>query len=312
MPPLLLLLVLSRIPIFGQPARKPFQPMLDVHLDWLETELASRDWFAGNEFTAADIMMSFPLEAARSRGGLNESRPHLIAGWSASTPAPPTRQPSPRAAPMPMRDTQYSNRGRLHAETAAEIATEKKGLSLQLQMLIGFVVGLVGGMIVHVSAPGAPWVETVTTYITGPVGQIFLRLLFMLVIPLLFSALVVGISEMGEIRSLKRVGLRTLLYTIVVSTIAVVVSLVVVNLLQPGNGVDPGASPLDARRRRSRRPRDHRSRRGDANRHVRHHRYRAGQHRRRDGQQRRDPVGDVLRAVLRHRRDADRHAQAAP
>jgi DAACS family dicarboxylate/amino acid:cation (Na+ or H+) symporter len=124
-------------------------------------------------------------------------------------------------------------------ETAAEIATEKKGLSLQLQMLIGFVVGLVGGMIVHVSAPGAPWVETVTTYITGPVGQIFLRLLFMLVIPLLFSALVVGISEMGEIRSLKRVGLRTLLYTIVVSTIAVVVSLVVVNLLQPGNGVDP-------------------------------------------------------------------------
>ena len=124
-------------------------------------------------------------------------------------------------------------------ETAAEIATEKKGLSLQLQMLAGFVVGLVGGLIVHVSAGGAPWVETVTTYVTGPVGQIFLRLLFMLVIPLLFSALVVGISEMGEIRSLKRVGLRTLLYTVVVSTIAVIVSLVVVNLIQPGNGVDP-------------------------------------------------------------------------
>ncbi|RHW16552.1 dicarboxylate/amino acid:cation symporter [Sphingomonas gilva] len=106
-------------------------------------------------------------------------------------------------------------------------------------MLVGFLVGLIGGLIVHVSAPGAPWVEAVTTYVTGPIGQIFLRLLFMLVIPLLFSALVVGISEMGEIRSLKRVGLRTLGYTIIVSTIAVIVSLVVVNLLQPGNGVDP-------------------------------------------------------------------------
>jgi hypothetical protein len=47
-------------------------------------------------------------------------------------------------------------------------------------------------------------VDAVVTYVTGPVGQIFLRLLFMLVIPLLFSALVVGIAEMGEIRSLKR------------------------------------------------------------------------------------------------------------
>jgi DAACS family dicarboxylate/amino acid:cation (Na+ or H+) symporter len=74
--------------------------------------------------------------------------------------------------------------------------------------------------------------------VTGPIGQIFLRLLFMLVIPLLFSALVVGISEMGEVRSLRRVGLRTLAYTVVVSSIAVAVSLIVVNLLQPGGGVD--------------------------------------------------------------------------
>ena len=77
---------------------------------------------------------------------------------------------------------------------------------------------------------------------TQPIGQVFLRLLFMLVIPLLFSALIVGISEMGEIRSLKRVGLRTLGYTVVVSAIAVAVSLAVVNLLQPGAGVDRAAA----------------------------------------------------------------------
>lgn len=113
------------------------------------------------------------------------------------------------------------------------------GLSLQWQMVIGFIVGLVGGLIVYFTAQDAAWVKWVTTYITGPVGQIFLRLLFMLVIPLLFSALVMGIAEMGEIRSLKRVGIRTLLYTVVVSTIAVAVSLAFVNILKPGKGVDP-------------------------------------------------------------------------
>ena len=117
-------------------------------------------------------------------------------------------------------------------------AEKKRGLDLQWQMLIGFLVGLVAGLIVYTTQRDAAWVETFTTYVTGPIGQIFLRLLFMLVIPLLFSALIVGISEMGEARSLKRVGLRTLAYTVIVSSIAVAVSLIVVNLLRPGAGVD--------------------------------------------------------------------------
>ena len=119
---------------------------------------------------------------------------------------------------------------------------KKRGLELQWQMLIGFVVGLVAGLIVYTTQQDAAWVEFVTTYVTQPIGQIFLRLLFMLVIPLLFSALVVGISEMGEVRSLKRVGLRTLAYTVVVSSIAVAISLAVVNLLKPGAGVDRAAA----------------------------------------------------------------------
>jgi DAACS family dicarboxylate/amino acid:cation (Na+ or H+) symporter len=109
-------------------------------------------------------------------------------------------------------------------------------------MLVGFLVGLVLGLIVYSTQRDAAWVETFTTYVTQPIGQVFLRLLFMLVIPLLFSALVVGISEMGEIRSLKRVGLRTLAYTVIVSSIAVAVSLAVVNLLKPGAGVDRAAA----------------------------------------------------------------------
>ncbi|MGK2910184.1 MAG: glutathione S-transferase family protein [Sphingobium sp.] len=78
MPPLLALLVVQRLGLLGRPARKAVQGFMDTHLDWLETELATRPYFAGREFTAADIMMSFPLEASRSRAGLNGSRPHLI------------------------------------------------------------------------------------------------------------------------------------------------------------------------------------------------------------------------------------------
>ena len=123
-----------------------------------------------------------------------------------------------------------------------QASTKKRGLELQWQMLLGFVVGLTLGLVVYSTQRDAAWVETFTTYVTQPIGQVFLRLLFMLVIPLLFSALIVGISEMGEIRSLKRVGLRTLGYTVVVSAIAVAVSLAVVNLLQPGAGVDRAAA----------------------------------------------------------------------
>jgi glutathione S-transferase len=77
MPPLLASLVVRRLGLLGRPARAPLQRMIDVHLDWLETELAERAWFAGEEFTAADVMMSFPLEAARHRAGLDERRPNL-------------------------------------------------------------------------------------------------------------------------------------------------------------------------------------------------------------------------------------------
>ncbi len=78
MPPLLALLVVNRLGLLGKPAKKPLLAMFARHLDWLESELADRPWFAGEEFSAADIMMSFPLEAARQRAGLNGSRPHLV------------------------------------------------------------------------------------------------------------------------------------------------------------------------------------------------------------------------------------------
>jgi glutathione S-transferase len=92
MPPLLLSLVFSRLrsapaPFFVRPIVKGIadkvmttfvSPQLKTHLDFMEAELSAREWFAGDDFTAADIQMSFPLEAAASRGGLDEGRPHLL------------------------------------------------------------------------------------------------------------------------------------------------------------------------------------------------------------------------------------------
>lgn len=79
MPPLLALLVIQRLGVLGRPARGNLLKMFGEHLKWLNDELASRAWFTGDSFTAADIMMSFPLEAARQRAGLDERYPHILA-----------------------------------------------------------------------------------------------------------------------------------------------------------------------------------------------------------------------------------------
>jgi Na+/H+-dicarboxylate symporter len=114
----------------------------------------------------------------------------------------------------------------------------KRRVPLQIKMLIGFLAGLGAGLAVHASQADAPWVGWLTDNVTQPIGQIFLNLLFMLVIPLIFSALVAGIAEMGDVRSLKRVGLKTLLYTVLLSSIAVLIALAAANVLQPGAGVE--------------------------------------------------------------------------
>ena len=123
--------------------------------------------------------------------------------------------------------------------TDVRTATPRKKLPLHWKMLIGFLVGLVVGLAVHYTVGAdAGWVKALTTYVTQPAATIFLRLIFMLVIPLLFSALVIGVSEMGDVRAFGRVGWRTLAYTVGMSALAVVLGLVLVNLFQPGAGVD--------------------------------------------------------------------------
>ena len=107
---------------------------------------------------------------------------------------------------------------------------------------IGFGIGLLLGLAVYMLSPGAAWVQALTTYVTTPVSGLFLSLIFMLIVPLIFSALVMGVSEMGDIRALGRIGWKSLGYTILLSGIAVLIGLLLVNLLKPGAGVDPAVA----------------------------------------------------------------------
>lgn len=91
MPPLLAILVVDRLGMLGKPAKKPLLAMYAQHLVWLDKELSERPWFAGESFTAADVMMSFPLEAARQRAGLDDTYPHILA-WLETIHARPAWQ----------------------------------------------------------------------------------------------------------------------------------------------------------------------------------------------------------------------------
>jgi DAACS family dicarboxylate/amino acid:cation (Na+ or H+) symporter len=106
-------------------------------------------------------------------------------------------------------------------------------------MMLGVALGIGAGVIAHLTAGGSPALEAVVAYGARPVGQVYIRLLFMLVIPMLFCALSLGVAGLGDVRHLGRVGARTLLYTIGVSTIAVFIGLFLVNVLQPGAGIPP-------------------------------------------------------------------------
>jgi len=106
-------------------------------------------------------------------------------------------------------------------------------------MGIGLAAGVVLGVAAHVTLGDSPALEGFVRHVTEPAGRIFLRLLFMLVIPLILSALALGVSGIGDLSRLGRIGLKTLAYTVVVSALAVLIGVGLVNLIRPGEGLSP-------------------------------------------------------------------------
>jgi dicarboxylate/amino acid:cation (Na+ or H+) symporter, DAACS family len=107
------------------------------------------------------------------------------------------------------------------------------------RILLGLLVGVVAGLIANWLFANQRSLHWVLDNITEPVGQLFLRLLLMTVIPLVFSSLIVGLAGIGDIRSLGRVGIRCVAYCLVISAISVGIGLTLANTIQPGKRINP-------------------------------------------------------------------------
>ena len=124
------------------------------------------------------------------------------------------------------------------------MAPEAKRTGLHTKILVGFVVGGSAGVTVNqFTATGTiPYstLEWFVANVTAPIGQIFMNLLFMVVIPIVFCSLSLGVARLGNVGKLGRLGAKTFGYFLVTSTISVVIGVTMVNLLRPGDGFDPG------------------------------------------------------------------------
>ena len=128
----------------------------------------------------------------------------------------------------------------------------KKKLPLHWKMGIGFSLGLLVGLVVHATGGAdAEWVKWVTAYVTTPFSKVFLSLIFMLIVPLLFSALVVGIAEMGDIRALGAASYATPLlstFWLMLSGVGTVQGTTIIACLLIAGGGALGAGDLLRRR----------------------------------------------------------------
>ncbi len=110
---------------------------------------------------------------------------------------------------------------------------------MNAKILLGLALGTVGGIAAGALGAGSAGVEWVITYLAEPAGQVFLRLLLMVVIPLVFSTLILGIAGLGDLDRLGRMSAKTLGLFVATTLLAATLGLLVVNLLQPGDAISP-------------------------------------------------------------------------
>lgn len=113
-------------------------------------------------------------------------------------------------------------------------------MPLHTRILLGLATGVVAGVSANLAlGPADARIQWVVENVTNPVGQLFLRLLLMTVVPLVFSSLVVGVAGIGDVRKLGRVGLKSFAYTFGISAVSVVLALTVANVVAPGKRLAP-------------------------------------------------------------------------
>jgi DAACS family dicarboxylate/amino acid:cation (Na+ or H+) symporter len=114
------------------------------------------------------------------------------------------------------------------------------GMKLHNKILLGLLVGALLGVMGNLTLGGDhPLVAGANHYVANPVGQIFLRMLFMIVIPLVFASITLGVAGLGDVRRLGRVGGKTMGYFLVSTALAVTLGLALTNAVRPGERLDP-------------------------------------------------------------------------
>lgn len=108
-------------------------------------------------------------------------------------------------------------------------------MSRHSKIFIGLILGAIAGVFSNLLFPSAPLLSFVQEYITDSLGKIFLNLLIMMVVPLVFASLSLGVAQIGDLKKLGRIGFKTITYFLVVTTIAVTIGLILVNLIRPGD-----------------------------------------------------------------------------
>jgi DAACS family dicarboxylate/amino acid:cation (Na+ or H+) symporter len=121
--------------------------------------------------------------------------------------------------------------------TSTPAAASRRSGPNALHILAGLVAGALAGVGANLTAGGAPWLEVIIRYIGEPLGQMWLRSLIMIVVPLIFATLTLGVAGLGDLRKLGRIGAKTLGYFLMVTVLAVAAGLTLVNVLRPGDGL---------------------------------------------------------------------------
>ena len=113
------------------------------------------------------------------------------------------------------------------------------GMKLHTKILLGLLVGAVLGVTANFALGGDhAAVQWVNKYLAGPVGQVFLRMLFMIVVPLVFASIALGVAGLGDLRKVGRVGGKAIAYFLITTAIAATIGLIAVNIFRPGAQLD--------------------------------------------------------------------------
>ena len=112
-------------------------------------------------------------------------------------------------------------------------------MKLHNKIILGLVLGAAAGITANQVAPDARWLAWVNNNVANPVGQVFLRMLLMTIIPLVFASLTLGVAGLGDLRRIGKVGAKTLGYFVLSTFLSATIGLILVNLWKPGEGLDP-------------------------------------------------------------------------